>query len=320
MKSSVSQPEGFEGPSENPTISFSSEEGFFYGLKHGHQRAWMRIMQVVKIHEDSTSGSAQFLGDRLVKWYQRKQEHGISTTEELLGQPSKKPLARQKEPSKHKLSHSERSGFGSDQEKGEEGDVDDAVHGTSYFALAWIQPFSATKNELKSETIDAARNGLTKIKEEVDSSTVIGEKSKVREESDSTIPDPSHQTVTSTPPVIAPFTDITPFIALSSSVEDWSKNVERTKLDNALLKVLERHTADLIEKYSVLPGPESVKNQESEKSPKEIIRAKKEQVASSTMTIEKGGIKSANRNTANYHLYHALMEALIADEDAMDKE
>ncbi|GJR67255.1 hypothetical protein Tco_0013320 [Tanacetum coccineum] len=34
------------------------------------------------------------------------------------------------------------------------------------------------------------------------------EKSKVREESDSTIPDPSHQTVTSTPPVIAPFTDV----------------------------------------------------------------------------------------------------------------
>ncbi|GKF53015.1 hypothetical protein Tco_0159925, partial [Tanacetum coccineum] len=31
-------------------------------------------------------------------------------------------------------------------------------------------------------------------------------------------------------------------------------------------------------------------------------------------------IKSANRNTANYRLYHALMEALIADEDTMDKE
>ncbi|GJS83746.1 hypothetical protein Tco_0750287 [Tanacetum coccineum] len=30
--------------------------------------------------------------------------------------------------------------------------------------------------------------------------------------------------------------------------------------------------------------------------------------------------KTANRNLANYHLYHALMEALIADEDAMDKE
>ncbi|GKF56329.1 hypothetical protein Tco_0166669, partial [Tanacetum coccineum] len=35
------------------------------------------------------------------------------------------------------------------------------------------------------------------------------------------------------------------------------------KLDDALLKILERHTAELIEKYSVLPGPESVKNQES---------------------------------------------------------
>ncbi|GKB36383.1 hypothetical protein Tco_0881325, partial [Tanacetum coccineum] len=31
-------------------------------------------------------------------------------------------------------------------------------------------------------------------------------------------------------------------------------------------------------------------------------------------------IKSANKNTSNYHLYHALMEALIADEDAIDKE
>ncbi|GJZ77771.1 hypothetical protein Tco_0642443 [Tanacetum coccineum] len=30
--------------------------------------------------------------------------------------------------------------------------------------------------------------------------------------------------------------------------------------------------------------------------------------------------KSANKNKTNYHLYHALMEALIADEDAIDKE
>ncbi|GJS17123.1 hypothetical protein Tco_0411595 [Tanacetum coccineum] len=115
-----------------------------------------------------------------------------------------------------------------------------------------------------------------------------------------------------------------------------------TKLDDALLKVLERHTADLIEKHSVLPGPESVKNQESEKSPKEIIKAKKEQdeeKQDSTYSIRstdkvdleefdlKSALfshmnkkKSANKNKTNYHLYHALMEALIADEDAMDKE
>ncbi|GJW67970.1 hypothetical protein Tco_0122394 [Tanacetum coccineum] len=223
------------------------------------------------------------------------------------------------------------------------------------------------------------------------------EKSKAREESDSTIPDPSHQTVTSTPPVIAPFTDvssskpsllvtpppinteattittslpeITPFIALQlrvarleqemsevkktdhsadvlasirSQVPTAVDNYLGTKLDDALLKVLERHTEDLIEKYSVLPGPESVKNQESEKSPKEIIIIKKEQgeeKQDSTYSIRStdkvdleefdlksalfkhmNKIKSANRNTANYHLYHALMEALIADEDAMDKE
>ncbi|GKF35550.1 hypothetical protein Tco_0112308 [Tanacetum coccineum] len=89
-----------------------------------------------------------------------------------------------------------------------------------------------------------------------------------------------------------------------------------------------------------MPGPESVKN--PKKSPKEIIRAKKEQdeeKQDSTYSIRstdkvdleefelKSALfshmnkkKSANRNTANYHLYHALIEALIADEDAMDKE
>ncbi|GJR10046.1 hypothetical protein Tco_0792698 [Tanacetum coccineum] len=137
------------------------------------------------------------------------------------------------------------------------------------------------------------------------------EKSKVIKESDSTIPDPSHQTVTSTPPVIAPFTnvsstkpsslvtpppinteattittslpEITPFIALQLRVarlEQEMSEVKKTdhsadvlasiksqvptvvdeylgtKLDDSLLKILERHTADLIEKYSVLPGPD----------------------------------------------------------------
>ncbi|GJT78265.1 hypothetical protein Tco_1044990 [Tanacetum coccineum] len=114
-----------------------------------------------------------------------------------------------------------------------------------------------------------------------------------------------------------------------------------TKLDDALSKILKRHTADLIEKYSALPGPESIKNQESEKSPKEIIRIKREQGeekqdstysirSTDKVALEEFDLKSAlfkhmnknktaNRNPANYHLYHALMEALIADEDAIDK-
>ncbi|GJW67341.1 hypothetical protein Tco_0121765 [Tanacetum coccineum] len=188
------------------------------------------------------------------------------------------------------------------------------------------------------------------------------EKSKVREESESTIPDPN-QTVTSTPPVIAPFTDvssskpsllvtpppinteattittslpeITPFIALQLRV---------ARLEQEMSEVLERHTADLIEKYSVLPGPESVKNQESEKSPKEIIRAKKEQgeeKQDSTYSIRStdkvdleefdlksalfrhmNKIKSANRNTtANYRLIPHAHEAFdIHMKMIMDKE
>ncbi|GJV29556.1 hypothetical protein Tco_1386004 [Tanacetum coccineum] len=223
------------------------------------------------------------------------------------------------------------------------------------------------------------------------------EKSKVVDESDSTIPDPSHQTVTTNPPVIAPVTEfsspkpsslvtpppinteattittslpeITPFIALQLRVARLEQEMSEikktdhsadvlasiksqvptvvdkylgTKLDDALLRTLERHTADLIEKYSELPGPESVKNQESEMSPKEIIRIKREQGeekqestysirSTDKVALEEFDLKSAlfkhmnknktaNRNPANYHLYHALTEALIADEDAMDKE
>ncbi|GKA81984.1 hypothetical protein Tco_0788732 [Tanacetum coccineum] len=60
------------------------------------------------------------------------------------------------------------------------------------------------------------------------------EKSKVREESDSTIPDPSHQTVTSTPPVIAPFTDVSS-TKPSSLVTTPSINTEATTITTSSL-------------------------------------------------------------------------------------
>ncbi|GJS03990.1 hypothetical protein Tco_0320498 [Tanacetum coccineum] len=115
-------------------------------------------------------------------------------------------------------------------------------------------------------------------------------------------------TTTTTPPIIteapAIIPEITPFIALQLRVtkleQDMSevKKIDHsatvlasirsqvplvvdkylgTKLDDALLKTLERHTADLVEKYSMLPTPESSKKQESEKSQEEIIRIKREQ-------------------------------------------
>ncbi|GJS69322.1 hypothetical protein Tco_0702163, partial [Tanacetum coccineum] len=100
--------------------------------------------------------------------------------------------------------------------------------------------------------------------------------------------------------------------------------------------------AYLIQKYSGLPGPESSKKQESKKCPEEILRIKREQEEQKhvpTYTIKstdtaalkefdlKAALfktihenKSANRNPANNRLYHALMEALIEDENAMEKE
>ncbi|GJV84356.1 hypothetical protein Tco_1524254 [Tanacetum coccineum] len=200
------------------------------------------------------------------------------------------------------------------------------------------------------------------------------EKSKVREESDSTIPDSSHQTVTSTPPVIAPFTEvssskpsllitpppinteattittslpeITPFIALQLRVarlEQEMSEVKKTDHSTDVLASIRSQVPMAVDNYLGTKLDDALlKNQESEKSPKEIIKAKKEQdeeKQDSTYSIRstdkvdleefdlKSALfshmnkkKSANKNTTNYRLYHALMEALIADEDAMDKE
>ncbi|GJW24600.1 hypothetical protein Tco_0038411 [Tanacetum coccineum] len=126
--------------------------------------------------------------------------------------------------------------------------------------------------------------------------------------------DPSNQTVMSTPLVIAPVIDfsspkpssqvttlpinmeatsitttlpeITPFIALQLRFLLSVDKYLGTKLDDALLRILERHTTDLIEKYYVPPGPESIKNQESKKSPKEIIIIKREQADEDAMDKE----------------------------------
>nr|GEU94271.1 ribonuclease H-like domain-containing protein [Tanacetum cinerariifolium] len=112
---------------------------------------------------------------------------------------------------------------------------------------------------------------------------------------------------------------------------------------------LKKHTADLNQKYSLQQIPELLKNQtlivdleqESEKSPSEILKIKKEQAEKQKMpkltmkSTDKAALKefdqksalyqtmhankSFNRIPANHRLYHALMEALIEDENAMDK-
>ncbi|GKE94285.1 hypothetical protein Tco_1579140 [Tanacetum coccineum] len=112
---------------------------------------------------------------------------------------------------------------------------------------------------------------------------------------------------------------------------------------------MKKHTTDLIYKYYLQKIPELPKKQtptvdleqESEKIPSEILKIKKEQAEKQKMpkftikSIDKATIKdydqksalyqtmhankSFNRNHDNHKLYHALMEALIEDENAMDK-
>ncbi|GJY53309.1 hypothetical protein Tco_0444973 [Tanacetum coccineum] len=176
------------------------------------------------------------------------------------------------------------------------------------------------------------------------------EKSKVVDESDSTIPDLSHQAVTSTPLVIAPVTDFSS-PKPSSLVTPPPINTQATTINTSLPEItpfiaLQLKVARLEQEMSKVKkidhSANSIKNQESEKSPKEIIKIKREQGeekkkstysirSTDKVALEEFNLKSAlfkhmnknktaNRNPANYHLYHALMEALIADEDAMDKE
>ncbi|GJR57683.1 hypothetical protein Tco_1499845 [Tanacetum coccineum] len=119
--------------------------------------------------------------------------------------------------------------------------------------------------------------------------------------------------------------------------------------ETTLLTPSSRHTADIIQKYFVKPALESSKiqtptinlEQEFEKSTSEILKIKKEMAEKQKMprytikSTDKAALKeydqksalyqtmhenkSFNRNPANHRLYHALMKALIKDENAMDK-
>ncbi|GKC21718.1 hypothetical protein Tco_1023868, partial [Tanacetum coccineum] len=136
--------------------------------------------------------------------------------------------------------------------------------------------------------------------------------------------------------------EITSFIVLQLRVAKFELDMAEVKKTDRSAAVLASIESQVPTIYSRLPGPESSKRPVSEKSPAEINRVKKEQEeqrpkssytikATDTAELKEFDLKatlfktmnenkSANRNTANYHLYHALMEALIEDENAMDRE
>ncbi|GJX24038.1 hypothetical protein Tco_0228483 [Tanacetum coccineum] len=116
-----------------------------------------------------------------------------------------------------------------------------------------------------------------------------------------------------------------------------------TSLDDALHKVLKKHLADLAKKHSVLVEvvERFRKQYVPEKSTKDIIQIKmeharkqqepKETITSSDTTALKEinqkttlfetmtQSKSFNKSPKHRALYHALMESIIEDEDAMDE-
>ncbi|GJY43874.1 hypothetical protein Tco_0432087 [Tanacetum coccineum] len=136
-------------------------------------------------------------------------------------------------------------------------------------------------------------------------------------------------------------------VVLQSYVPTVIDSYFDTKVRDVFQKELQKHIADLIHKYSLQHLPELTKKptptteQEYEKIPLEILKIKKEQADSqknpwfTIKSTDKAALKeydlksalyqsmhankSFNRNLSNHRLYHALMEALIKDENVMDK-
>nr|GEW55536.1 retrotransposon protein, putative, Ty3-gypsy subclass [Tanacetum cinerariifolium] len=175
----------------------------------------------------------------------------------------------------------------------------------------------------------------------------------------STIPHVSHQTTAPipTPPITTDAPNITTIIdhsakalaTLKSQIPTIGEKYLGSKISDDLQKVLQRHTVDLIQKYFVNPALKSSKiqkpiidlEQESKKSASEILKIKREQAEKQKMlkytikstdkaALKKYDLKSAlyqtvhenksfNRIPANYALYHALMEGLIENENAIDQ-
>nr|GEU63167.1 reverse transcriptase domain-containing protein [Tanacetum cinerariifolium] len=151
------------------------------------------------------------------------------------------------------------------------------------------------------------------------------------QQSTTPIPTPPPPISTDAPTITTVVPESDSLNSVELGVENLEKNVfELKNLDiSAKLLPLSRHT-------SIIDPEQAYK-----KSPSEILKLKKEHAEKqqtpwfTIKSIDKAALeefhlksalyqymhanKSFNRNPANYRLYHALMEALIKDENAMDK-
>ncbi|GKB49189.1 hypothetical protein Tco_0899942 [Tanacetum coccineum] len=134
-----------------------------------------------------------------------------------------------------------------------------------------------------------------------------------------------------------------PTVPVTSEVPTIIKDCLGTSLDDTLHKVIQRHTTKLIKEHSVPADVIEVPQQQHkpQKSVVEIRKIKMEQAgkqqetkhtitSSDTAELQEFDqkrtlfetmtkTKSFNKNTKQKALYHALMESILEDEDAMDK-
>ncbi|GJS49933.1 hypothetical protein Tco_0600054 [Tanacetum coccineum] len=133
------------------------------------------------------------------------------------------------------------------------------------------------------------------------------------------------------------------YVAIKSEVPTIVKEYIGTSLDDTFHKVIQRHIAELIKEHSILADVVKVfqQQQKPQKSVADIRKIKMEQASkqqetrytitsSDTAELQEFDqkrtlfetmtkTKSFNKNTKHKALYHALMNSILKDEDAMDK-
>ncbi|GJX72452.1 hypothetical protein Tco_0309623 [Tanacetum coccineum] len=160
-------------------------------------------------------------------------------------------------------------------------------------------------------------------------------------------PIPTKPITTNAPTVTTAVPESNALIAVELRVAKLEKDVSELKtIDHSseALVVLKYQVPSVIDNYlasKVGDAPTFNLEQGSEKSASEILQIKREQAekqhkpkftikSTNKAALEEYDLKSAlyqsvhinksfNRNSANHRLYHALMEALIEDENTMDK-
>ncbi|GJZ46492.1 hypothetical protein Tco_0594088 [Tanacetum coccineum] len=116
------------------------------------------------------------------------------------------------------------------------------------------------------------------------------------------IPAPTTEATTSTTAISESKT----LVALQLKVTDLEKDVKELKiLDDAMHKVIQKNVADIIKEHS---------------APVETLETLRQQYAPQKSVEDIRKIKREHtRNTKERALYHALMESILEDEDAMDE-